>query len=97
VPNADPGGSEAGEVPLSHSSARAVAAVRLLMTISLDLETPMKLSKDAALPGSSCRAVPNSHDNLELADLRRRLHWTSRAPRANAVLASFEDEMVSWT
>jgi hypothetical protein len=42
-PNADPGGSEAGEVPLSHSSARAVAAVRLLMSISLDLETPMKI------------------------------------------------------
>jgi hypothetical protein len=43
VPNADPGGSEAGEVPLNHSSARAVAALRLLMTISLDLETPMKI------------------------------------------------------
>jgi hypothetical protein len=39
----DVGASGAGEVPLSHVSARAVEAVRLLMIISLNLEMLMKV------------------------------------------------------
>jgi hypothetical protein len=41
--SADLGASAAGEVLLSHVSARAVEAVCLLMTDSLDLETLMKV------------------------------------------------------
>ena len=43
VPNAGPGGLKSKDVPRSQRSARAVAAVRLLMTDSLDLEALMNL------------------------------------------------------
>ena len=44
----DLGASEAEEVPLSHVSARAVEAVRLLMINSLNLETLMRFTQNAA-------------------------------------------------
>jgi len=43
VVNSDPDVAEAGEIPLSHVSARAIDAVCLLITNSRDLETLMQV------------------------------------------------------
>jgi hypothetical protein len=55
----DLGASEAEEVPLSHVSARAVEAVRLLMINSLNLETLMKVIPKRRFVGVDDRALRN--------------------------------------
>ena len=55
----DLGASEAEEVPLSHVSARAVEAVRLLMINSLNLETLMRFIPKRRFVGVDDRALPN--------------------------------------
>jgi len=55
----DLGASDAGEVPLSHVSARAVEAVRLLMINSLNLETLMKVIPKRRFAGVDDRALRN--------------------------------------
>jgi hypothetical protein len=55
----DLGASEAEEVPLSHVSARAVEAVRLLMINSLNLETLMKVIPKRCFVGVDDRALRN--------------------------------------
>jgi hypothetical protein len=56
----DLGASEAEEVPLSHVSARAVEAVRLLLMInSLNLETLMKVIPKRRFVGVDDRALRN--------------------------------------
>jgi hypothetical protein len=55
----DLGASEPGEVPLSHVSARAVEAVRLLMINSLNLETLMKVIPKRRFVGVDDRALRN--------------------------------------
>ena len=55
----DLGASEPGEVPLSHVSARAVEAVRLLMINSLNLEPLMKVIPKRRFVGVDDRALRN--------------------------------------
>jgi hypothetical protein len=55
----DVGASEAEEVPLSHISARAVEAVRLLMINSLNLETLMRFIPKRPFVGVVDRALRN--------------------------------------
>jgi hypothetical protein len=56
--NADPGAAQAGEVLLSHVSARAIEAVCLLMLNSLDRETLMQVTHAAA--SSHARPFPRA-------------------------------------
>ena len=51
--------SEVGEVPLSHVSARAVEAVRLLMINSLSRETLMKVIPKRRFVGVNDRTLRN--------------------------------------
>lgn len=53
----DLGAPEAAEVPLSHVSARAVEAVRLLMINSLNLDTLMKVIPKRRFVGVDDRAL----------------------------------------
>jgi hypothetical protein len=55
----DVGASEAEEMPLSHISARAVEAVRLLMINSLNLETLMRFIPKRPFVGVDDRALRN--------------------------------------
>jgi hypothetical protein len=55
--------SQAGEVLLSHVSARAIEAVCLLMINSLDLETLMEVVPGRRFVGVDDRALCNASTN----------------------------------
>ena len=63
VVDADLGAAEPGDVFLSHVSASAIEAVCLLMIISLDLETLMKVCPGRRFVGMQIRSIRDAGAN----------------------------------